>query len=153
MFWCIYHPLKITLLATKNASSPTEDDLGGWNKDHFIGNLIAKTESFIVFCVFDLFTVNTSNTNKKDTKNVILQKEIDWLLKFLFFRNSNNWEWYALLLVLVNEIKSSILFYLWNCRRRRLSCRTWSSRGTALCRVGIYRLWRHCLYLVVVDCN
>ena len=39
-------------------------------------------------------------------------------MKILFFRNFKNWKLCALRLVFVNEIKLSILFYLWNCRRR-----------------------------------
>ena len=76
------------------------------------------------FCIFDLFPVKTRNTYKKYATNAISWRKKFDFSEILFFRNSKNWGCDALLLVFVNEIKSSILLYLWNYRRRWLFCRT-----------------------------
>ena len=62
--------------------------------------LHSKNFSFSVFCLFPV--------KKKKKLNFYI----------LFFKHFKNWHLCALRLVFVNEIKSSILFYLWNCRRR-----------------------------------
>ena len=73
-------PLKSTLLATKIVSPPTVFDLGGWNRQHFVGNWIAETITYY-FLIFNLFPVKTCNSKKK-AKNLIF-----WRKKLICFRN------------------------------------------------------------------
>ena len=84
------------------------------------------------FSTFHLFPVKTTQNKQTITwKRKICKKT--WKHKIckknnifpytLFFLNFKNGKLCALHLVFVNEIKSSILFYLWNCRRRCIFCR------------------------------
>ena len=99
---------QITFLATKNVSPQTGFDLGGWNRHDFVKNWIAWSprQSHITFWIFDLLPVKTCHTNKKYAKNAI------------FWKNKIKQVCDTLLLTIVNQINWSILFNLWNCRRR-----------------------------------
>ena len=60
------------LLTARNVSSPTVFDLDGWNRHHFVGNLIAYTAKFSKKNIFHLFP---KNSTKQQT---IVYENVKW---------------------------------------------------------------------------
>ena len=84
---CFSLLLKSTFLATKNVSPPTVFDLGGWNIYHFVGNWIPYTVTYHFSNIRSLSSKNMQHKQKICKKCEFLEKKLDFLFKFLFFRN------------------------------------------------------------------
>ena len=107
---CFSLPLKSTFLASKNVSPPSF-----WSrrmKHHFVGNWIPYTVTYHFFNIWSLSSKNMQHKQKICKKYEFLKKKIWIAFQIFIFQKFEKPVCDALLLFI-----SSILIYLWNCRR------------------------------------
>ena len=137
IFWCVFLPSwKITLLAIKNGSPPAVFDLGGWNGHHFVLNWVAETATYHFLNIWSLSSKNMKHKRRNMQKICFFGKQNFYssknmkrkgrnMQKIAFLKKKNSFAsqmfiiekfektvGQAVRLVMVNEIKSSNLFYL-----------------------------------------
>ena len=111
---CLSLLMKSYLSDAINVSSPTVFDLDGWNTHHFVINLISHRVAYSK----KLFSIclHKNKTHKQLKKTLKFGRNFfAFFSTFYFSKIIKKWVCYSVCLAFVNEIKSSILFYLWNC--------------------------------------
>ena len=108
---CFSPLLKIPLLATPKLSPPTVFELPGWNWHHFVGNWVAETVTYHFFNIRSLSSKNMQH-KKKCKKCDFFKKKKSFASQMFIIEKFRKMVCKAVRLVMVNEIKSSNLFYL-----------------------------------------
>ena len=109
---CFLPSQKITLLATKNVFPPTVFDLGGWNWHHSVGNWVAETVTYHFFNIRSLSSKNMQHKRRNMQKMIFWRKKKSFASQMFIIEKFEKTVCQAVSLVMVNEIKSSNLFYL-----------------------------------------
>ena len=105
MFWCVF---------------PFSWKVNFWLREKYLPQFLTyKVETHIIFkmaqkTIFHLFAEKIHKTTNDFVKTQNFEKIFFYIL---FFKNSKNGLFCAMHLAFVNEIKISILLYLWNCSR------------------------------------